>query len=387
MKKVLQYLLQLGTSPKDSEELKIKKSSLVIVPLIIGPAAFIWGNLYIYLDHYLSAAIPLSYSAISLYNLWHLNRTKDIASLQKIQMSLVLVLPFMLMWSLGGFSASSFVFIWAFFAPIAALTYEKQEKASYWFYAFLVLVIISALIDQSIAPAHQECMPELAVNLFYFLNISAALSGIYYLIRYFINEKEKNAKSLLYQEHEALKVSSRELEEANSKLHYLANHDNLTKLPNRYYLREKLKDMIALADLHKHAVALLFLDLDGFKNINDSYGHICGDEVLRSAAQRLQSLEGEDDFVARLGGDEFAFLIGHVQSLEYIEEISNKIIDEVSRTYECITGKSSLGVSIGIATYPESSRDIDSLISNADSAMYEIKLSCKNSFTFYKNRD
>ena len=98
--------MNIGASPEDSTELKLKKSSLLLIPLIIGTAAFIWGMIYIALDQYLSASIPLSYSVISIFNLWHLHKTKDILLLQKTQMVLVLFLPFLLMWTLGGFSDS-----------------------------------------------------------------------------------------------------------------------------------------------------------------------------------------------------------------------------------------------------------------------------------------
>ena len=98
----------------DSKALKLKKSSLMMVLLIIVPAALVWGILYIFLGQYLSALIPLSYSVISLFNLWHLYKTKNIILLQQIQMILLLFLPFFLMWSLGGFASGSFVMLWAF---------------------------------------------------------------------------------------------------------------------------------------------------------------------------------------------------------------------------------------------------------------------------------
>jgi len=141
-------ILNIGACADDNETLKLKKSSLIIVPLIIGPAALIWGLIYIFLDHYLSASIPLSYVFISVFNLWYLYVSKNIIPLYLVQMILVLLLPFFLMWSLGGFALGSFVFIWAFFAPIAALIYETKTKALYWFYAFMLLIFVSSLIDQ-----------------------------------------------------------------------------------------------------------------------------------------------------------------------------------------------------------------------------------------------
>ena len=384
IQKILNYFLSIGSDNSDDNNLKLKKSSLILVPLIIGPAAFTWGILYIYLDHYISASITLFYTVVSIYNLWRLEVTKDIVALQKIQLILVLLLPFFLMWSLGGFSSGSFVFIWAFFAPIAALTYEKEEKAPYWFSAFMILVIISTLIDQVVADCHTSYMPPVAILLFYFLNVSAGLSGIYFLIKYFISEKEKNASKVLRVEHNALKARTNELEEANNKLIYLSNHDELTQLPNRYYLRENLKKMMAIANRQKHSIALLFLDLDGFKKINDNFGHAMGDKVLQEVSTRLSSLIRAEDTIARLGGDEFVIVLGNIKSLEYVEQVTSRIQDKINEDYDCINEDFTLGSSIGISVYPDESSDIDTLISNADEVMYEVKNSSKNSFKVYK---
>ena len=372
--------LSIGSSPSDSEELKLKKSSLLLVPFIIGPAAFIWGLLYIYLDHYLSAAIPLSYTIISMFNVWHLHKTKNIEPLQKIQMLLVLLLPFFLMWSLGGYALGSFVFIWAFFAPIAALTYEDSKHALNWFYSFIGLVVISTLIDQYLLESHTTFMPQIAVELFFLLNISAGLSGIYFLIRFFINEKDKNALELLQQEHE-------ELKKANNKLDYFAHHDTLTDLPNRYYLRENLQKILSYAKRHSKTVALFFVDLDGFKKINDNYGHAIGDKVLQDVAARIKSLLREEDIVARIGGDEFALVLSDITDLSFIEDISTRIIDEINRDYPYVSSPSPIGASIGISLYPYDAQEIDTLINYADEAMYKIKLSSKNAYLFYSEEE
>ncbi|WP_415248776.1 diguanylate cyclase domain-containing protein [Sulfurimonas sp.] len=383
IKRILVFFLSLGSQPSDSKELSLKKSSLVLVPLIIGPAAFIWGLLYIYLDHPISGAIPLSYSIISVFNLWHFHKTKNIMLLQRPQMMLVLLLPFMLMWSLGGFALGSFVFIWAFYAPIASLTYERENRSFYWFYAFLFLIAISVLLDSYFAQDHVSCMPIAAVEMFYFLNITAGLSGIYLLLEHFIGTKEKNAHALLQKEHEALKITTQELEEVNIKLNTLAKYDTLTQISNRYNFRENLIKMIAHAKRENFFVALFFLDLDGFKSINDNYGHAAGDKVLVEISNRLKFLLREGDTVARLGGDEFTVVLGNLTSMEYIDTIAIRIIDEINKDYESIVAPSPIGVSIGISLYPDDAHDIDSLINNADQAMYDVKYNGKNSYKRY----
>lgn len=381
-KNYLNICINIGVKPSDTESQRLKKASLTLVPLIIGPAAFVLGILYIYMDHYISASIPLSYSLISLYNLWNLNKTKDIVSLQKAQMILVLILPFLLMWSLGGFALGSFVMIWAFYTPIAALTYNDSKKALPWFHAFMILVVISVAIDQILIENYTKLMPQIAVELFFLLNISVGLSGIYFLIKYFINEKEKNANNKLNIEHEKLLKASKELEIANKKLKYRAHHDELTGLPNRYLLREELIKMTAYARRHKHSVALLFIDLDGFKSVNDNYGHSKGDEVLKTVASRMISLVRQEDIISRIGGDEFAVAIGSLDDLVYVEKVTKRIIDEINRAYEGLPS-SSVGASIGISIFPDQTTNIDSLLNYADKAMYSVKKSSKNDFMIY----
>ncbi|MBT5935883.1 GGDEF domain-containing protein [Sulfurimonas sp.] len=381
---ILKSLAHIGKSKKDSAELRVEKSLFVIVALITICAAMILGILYIYLDHYASASIPLTYVVVSVYNLLYLQETKEIGILKNIQMFLILILPFLLMWSLGGFTSGSFVFIWSFFTPIAALIYGKKEKAMIWFYGFIFLVVISVAIDPVVDKYHIKYMPQLTMNLFIFLNIGASLSGIYFLINFFINEKEKNTIYLLKKERDALKANTSELKKVNSKLTYLANHDTLTKVPNRYYFKHSLKQMMSSADRHQYSVALMFLDLDGFKKVNDDFGHAQGDAVLVEAANRLVSLSREEDVVARLGGDEFAMILGDITNISYVELVANRILSELSRDYDFIQGGGSISVSIGIALYSEKSKDIDTLIKHADEAMYDIKDSCKNSFKIYK---
>ncbi len=374
----------LGISEDDDEELKIKKSSMVLVSLITGSAGFALTLIYLYFDHAVLASIPLVYTAISLLNLLYFKESKNIISFYKIQTSLILVVPFLLMWSLGGFALGSFVFIWAFFAPIAALIYENKKQAFYWFCCFIVLVTFSVLIDQYLFENHTTFMPQMAVEMLLFLNITAGLSGIYYLIQYFVNEKEENSLALLQQEHGKLIRRTEELKKANSKLHHYAHHDALTNLPNRYYLRENLEKMISHAKRHKHSIALLFIDLDDFKGINDDFGHSTGDQVLLDVSSRIKSLLREEDTIARLGGDEFAVVISDITDISYIDIISERIIDEVNRDYSYISKSSPIGVSIGISLFPQDAQDIDTLIDNADEAMYEIKLSSKNAYKFYK---
>lgn len=162
-----------------------------MVPLIIGPVGFIWSIIYFALGHPLPASIPMFYTLASLFTVFHFYKTKNIVFIQNAQMLLILILPFMLMWTLGGFTKSSYIFIWAFFAPVTALIHDKSNKSFYWLYAFTGLVVLSAILDSWLNQTVQIEMSQLAIEAFFIMNISVALSAIYFLIRYFIGESDK----------------------------------------------------------------------------------------------------------------------------------------------------------------------------------------------------
>ena len=167
------------------------------------------------------------------------------------------------------------------------------------------------------------------------------------------------------------------------KLKNLAYYDNLTKLPNRVYFFNKLKTSIEKATDENGKVALFFIDLDGFKQVNDTYGHETGDKLLQKVAKNLKSSVRKDDFVARLAGDEFVILIEGVYTKDALKKISDKIIKNAGGEYTVDGKKIKIGVSIGISIFPEDSKDIESILKNADFAMYHSKLTGKNRSTFY----
>ena len=208
-KRYLLKLLLIGVSSTDSEALRLKKISITMVPLIMTPTGILWALIYYFFDHWESALFPLAYSIISIFNLWRFSKTKDLVAIQKTQMILVLLIPFMLMWSLGGFALGSYVMIWAFFAPVAALIYDKSSKSLFWFFAFLGLLVFSSIIDPWLIETHTLPMSQLAIDLFSFLNVSMTLSGIYFLIKHFINVNDENAD-----------------EKINNNLSYLQSYKN-----------------------------------------------------------------------------------------------------------------------------------------------------------------
>lgn len=223
LKKKLNTLLKIGASENDSESTLLKKSSITVVPIIMGPVGFLWFLIYYCLDQHISSLIPLFYTIASMLSLWIFHKTKNISTIQKTQMVLVLIMPFLLMWSLGGFALGSYVMIWAFFAPIAALIHDKSSKSLYWLNSFIALVVFSTLIDQWLIKNNPNSLSQEAIELFFFLNIAGALSGIYFLIKHFINENEKNADLKLQLKNNALKTNTAHL---FNNLSYLESYKN-----------------------------------------------------------------------------------------------------------------------------------------------------------------
>jgi diguanylate cyclase (GGDEF)-like protein/PAS domain S-box-containing protein len=162
----------------------------------------------------------------------------------------------------------------------------------------------------------------------------------------------------------------------------LAFHDALTDLPNRALLTERLTQLLAMAQREKRNLAVLFMDLDGFKHVNDTLGHEVGDHVLIAAAKHLQALVRAADTVARVGGDEFVVVLDNPQDNDEVALIATRIIDQVNEPLT-INGRTvQVGTSIGIAIHPTAGRTVDELVRSADAAMYAAKKAGKNAFKF-----
>jgi diguanylate cyclase (GGDEF)-like protein len=168
------------------------------------------------------------------------------------------------------------------------------------------------------------------------------------------------------------------LKQTNEQVTHLAHHDGLTGLPNRTLFYDRLNQAIARAKRDKESVAVLFLDLDGFKKINDTLGHASGDVLLIEAAKRIQSCVRESDTVARMGGDEFTAILCNVGNGKEI--VAQKILDTIRQPFMLADQSCSVGVSIGIAIYPDSGGNAEDLVKVADTAMYLAKDSGKNCY-------
>ncbi|HTS86744.1 MAG TPA: diguanylate cyclase, partial [Usitatibacter sp.] len=158
-----------------------------------------------------------------------------------------------------------------------------------------------------------------------------------------------------------------------ARIEYLASHDELTGLPNRALIRDRVSQAIAQAKRTGSQLAVMFLDLDRFKVINDGYGHPMGDALLKETACRLRNLMREGDTVARLGGDEFLVLLPNLRRSADAYVVAQKILDSFERALRIESHEAHINTSIGVALYPQDGHDVDTLITNADVAMYRSK--------------
>ncbi|MGZ8266222.1 MAG: EAL domain-containing protein [Burkholderiales bacterium] len=174
--------------------------------------------------------------------------------------------------------------------------------------------------------------------------------------------------------------------QAEEAVKFMAMHDALTQLPNRAAFNERLARAISLAQRHKRALAVLFIDLDRFKLINDTLGHEAGDNVLREAAARLTDNLRGGDTVARLGGDEFIILLEDVPDPVYVGSVSQKLIHALSAPFTIGEREYRVTASIGVSVYPADGDDPETLLKHADIAMYRAKETGRNAFEFYSER-
>lgn len=166
-------------------------------------------------------------------------------------------------------------------------------------------------------------------------------------------------------------------------LQYQATHDALTSLPNRVLLLDKIRDAIKTSEKSNTMFAVLFLDLDRFKLINDSLGHAAGDELLLMAAKRIQSITRSEDTLARLGGDEFVVILTNIKSADHVSEKAEKIIKAFQEPFNIFDRTVAITCSIGISLYPRDGKNVDMLLRNADACMYHAKELGSNNFKFY----
>jgi len=169
-----------------------------------------------------------------------------------------------------------------------------------------------------------------------------------------------------------------------AELEFQANHDPLTGLANRTLLMDRLSQAIAHATRDNRLLALLFIDLDNFKTVNDTFGHNIGDQLIRETAKKIESVIRTGDTVARFGGDEFVVLLFEPENEDYVSDVVQRILQEVATSYSHEGKTLNIGSSIGVAMFPEDGLTATALMMNSDRAMYQVKALNKGGFFFFK---
>ncbi|WP_241906839.1 putative bifunctional diguanylate cyclase/phosphodiesterase [Vibrio cyclitrophicus] len=199
-----------------------------------------------------------------------------------------------------------------------------------------------------------------------------------------LQHKHEKSRDLLLQ---SLTDANNDIEEKNTQLHNQAYFDSLTDLPNRSLFLDRLNQSILNAERSKKPFALLFIDLDHFKGVNDQYGHGVGDQLLKQVAKRINQCIRITDLSARFSGDEFVVVLGHLKDVSSAVSVANriasKLIYSLSQPFQLNNVSACVSASIGISIYPENSTAQDTLIRYADNAMYHAKAMGKNNFQFY----
>jgi len=194
------------------------------------------------------------------------------------------------------------------------------------------------------------------------------------------------AKEELENSNNELLLENSVREQTEKRLYHLANYDPLTGLSNRHMFKESLKHSIKASNENNSTAALLFLDLDNFKIINDTLGHAMGDKLLIAASSRLKSLLNDKSSISRLGGDEFVIIMNDIFNNKEVSDLATKIITLLEKPFSFNDHEMFIGTSIGISLYPNDADDHETLLSHADTAMYEAKDKGKNNYQFFTSK-
>jgi diguanylate cyclase (GGDEF)-like protein len=359
---LFQRWVTLGVSPSDSDDLRLKKAVLTLVSSGIAFLAIFWGALYIYSGYPTAGAIPLIYTVISFSSTLYFFRTKRFAFFCFSQQLLILLLPFLLMWNLGGFANGSVVMIWAVFAPLAALFFIDLKAATRWMVAFLALLAISAVFDQTFAGLVRP-MPAELNTLYFLMNTGSGFILIGMMLYHFVRDRES---------------AYRKLQQSEIHIRNLMLTDPLTGVANRRGLDERLSMEMARQLRYGQPLSIIMADIDWFKRVNDIYGHTMGDAALQAFACALSDSLRVTDFVARYGGEEFVLLLPNTGAEEGVALAER--LREATKLLRFEQSDLSLTASFGV-TVAQPGESMAEVLSRADEAMYQSKSASRDRVT------
>ena len=275
----------------------------------------------------------------------------------------------LLMWQNGGLRDTSLLAFPCLLVFAAMLGTRRLYVGLFVTMLALVTVILAVNLNGS----HVNRVPPLSFNTL--VDIVAVLF-VTSLIAWLMASDMHAALDAVHAQNEQMAATQQRME-------IMATHDALTSLPNRSLARDRFEQAAAAARRGEHSVAMLYLDLDNFKNVNDTLGHSSGDALLKQVSERLTSLLRTADTVARLGGDEFLLLVPEVSDGAAVAEIANKVVSGLMAPFDVIGMEIFAGCSLGITMFPADGTDFDSLLKKADIAMYRAKESGRNAFRFW----
>lgn len=248
---------------------------------------------------------------------------------------------------------------------------------------FVITLVPTQEIFGSIAPAQLIA----ALGLLAMLILFGVLLGIRIntenLVLHARFEESEKQQQILESRNLQLQQEIAKRREGEQRLNHLAHHDPLTNLPNQLLLHDRLKQVLQRAYHNGHMAAVLFLDLDRFKNVNDTLGHPAGDELLRTTATRLMTVLRSEDMIARLGGDEFIVVLETLRQAQDAGLVAIKLMDALCHPFNIYDREVFITASIGVSLYPNHGKDPTELIMNADAAMYRAKALGRNNYQFY----
>ncbi len=362
-----------GNRPGLPPEQRLRQSLLTLIVLFVSVLALGWGVLYWLAGYAVASVIPFAYAVMAFVSLGDYFIRRCYAFFRDTHLLLICLLPFLLMWSLGGFANSAAVVIWSLFSPLAAVFFADMKVARRWLAAFLVLIMVSGLLDATLR-AHAPVMPPALNTAFFVLNLGLGSTGIFLALFYFVRESVAMRRDLEVT-NEELANAYRELKRNEARIHELMLRDPLTGVHNRRALNERLTEELARSRRFGHPLALLMLDVDHFKAINDRYGHQTGDQVLTVIGRCLREHVRRIDFVARYGGEEFVILLPETDR-EGARRFAERLRQAVA-ALELGGELASPTVSIGVAVSREADTP-DSLLQRADAALYAAKRAGRN---------
>jgi len=288
--------------------------------------------------------------------------------------------------------------LFTFMLIVTIVTHPNDYMRIGW---FLILIIIIFLLSGYRVGYPIALVALVTIASAYFLSTDAVTVKAYLLWGEYVvlvtilvqlyDCREKKIKNRLYQLNLSLEERiSRETnkrvklyQKSNEQLEKMAHYDILTKLPNRILFFDRLSHAVKKAQRNKTKLAVMFLDLDNFKEINDSFGHLLGDKVLKTFASRLEQVFRQSDSIARFGGDEFVLLVEDIRETSAVIQIAQGIDRIFSDSINIEEKDFFLSASIGVAVYPDDGTDSEELIKNADVAMYAAKKNGRNQIAFY----